>query len=78
MEIVRAVEAYHEAHGEYPETLEEAGVTDDQTPWGAWHYQRNDTQAQPGLPFHLGIFDYGRQGIEMWWRGEEKGWYVDT
>ena|SRR4029077_11069304 len=41
-EIVRVVEAYRSAHGEYPPSLTAAGTQPPKTAWGEWTYHRSD------------------------------------
>jgi hypothetical protein len=71
--LVDAVERYRSDHGEYPPTLEAAGVSPLRTQYGRWKYGRT---ADGG--FALKVGDYGRDEFEMRWSYREKRWFVDS
>jgi len=66
-EIVRVVEVYRSAHGEYPPSLIAAGTQPPKTPWGEWTYHRSDKG------FYLSVGDYGRDGFELYY-SPDVGW----
>ena len=66
-EILRVIDAYHSAHGEYPPALEAAGAHPSKTRWGEWRYTRSDKV------FYLSIGDYGRDGFELYY-SPDVGW----
>ena len=66
-EIVRAIEAHHSAHGEYPPSLDAAGAYPSKTRWGDWTYYPS------GKAFYLSIGDYGRDRFELYY-SPDVGW----
>jgi hypothetical protein len=70
--LVRAIEDYHSAHGEYPPTLEAAGVHPKKTVWGHWEYKRWENR------FTLRVGDYGRYGFLLYYDFPHKDWTRDT
>ena len=66
-EIVRTIEAYRAAHGEYPQSLEAANAPPSKAKWGEWRYSRS------GKVFYLSVGDYGRDGFELYY-SPDVGW----
>jgi hypothetical protein len=67
------LEAWRAAHGEYPSTLEEAGIQVPATPYGPVRYQAYRDAA--GIPrYSLAVGDYVRNGFVDTWRSERGEW----
>ena len=71
--LVDAVERYRAAHGEYPATLEAAGVSAPWTGYGRWEYGRD-----VGGGFYLRVGNYSDHLFLMGWDSREKRWYIDS
>jgi hypothetical protein len=70
--ILAKLEAYKARHGAYPNTLQEAGVTNIRTKYGSWKY----TVRSNGV--HLSVGDYGKHLFTIWWQPDKGTWYTDT
>ena len=71
-DIVAKLEAHKAKYGEYPQTLQEAGVADVQTEYGPWEYTPGDTG------FRLAVGDYGKHLFSISWQPDRGTWYTDT
>ena len=67
-DIVRDIENFRSAHGEYPPSLEAAGGRPAKTQWGDWTYMLNPTEG-----FFLSVGDYGRDCFELYY-SPKVGW----
>ncbi len=72
-QIIQQLEAYHSAHGSYPESLEAAGIRSPRYRCGSFQYQRESPNK-----FTLGIGNYVLDEFEAWWQPDKKSWYWDT
>jgi hypothetical protein len=70
-DIVAKLEAHKAKHGEYPRTLQEAGVAKVQTKYGPWEYTPRDTG------FHLAVGDYSKHLFSISWQPDLGTWYTD-
>ncbi len=73
--LVDQIETFHEQHGRYPFSADEAGLTLPETRWGRWKYLTRDK----GNSFELTIGEYqGLDPFELYWTSENEYWYRDT
>ena len=73
--FVEAIEAYRTAHGNYPTTFGDAGITpaDTATKFGPWIYMHSGTDPS----FEISVGDYGRNNFALWWNSSHPHWYLD-
>ncbi|QEL14247.1 hypothetical protein [Limnoglobus roseus] len=69
--MIAAVERYRTQHGEYPATLEDAGITPPSHGYGPWQYGHNDNS------FWLIVGDYGKDWFVLSYVSGDRGWYLD-
>ena len=70
--LLQQIEAYAAKHnGQYPQTLETAGIKPPKTRWGAWRYSFTEGQV------FVAIGEYGRGGFVLYW-SPRHGWCVDA
>lgn len=73
--LAPALERYRQAHGEYPPTLQAAGLKAPRTPYGPLHYSAG--RSQRGVAEYL--FAYGNNeinGFEALWSTEDGKWEI--
>lgn len=72
-----ALERYRQAHGDYPPTLEAAGIPTPQTRYGPLEYHvRRQKDGTPA--YSVGYGDYITNGFSAWWSSDTKSWFVDS
>lgn len=72
--LVEIVEAFAKNTGGLPMTFDETGMVLPVTHIGQWKYNVNTGDTSP---YYLGVGDYGKQGIHIYWNAECKSWSVD-
>jgi hypothetical protein len=73
-----ALERYRQAHGQYPPTLEAAGIPTPQTEYGPLRYRNQRGPARQGTPYYeIGFGDYIQNGFVAWWDSDSRRWYLD-
>src|SRR5688500_14588765 len=71
-----ALERYRQAHGDYPPTLEAAGIPTPKTEYGPLRYSRE--RAEDGTPsYSISFGDYMDNGFVTWWDSGSRRWYLD-
>lgn len=71
-----ALERYRQTHGDYPPTLQAAGIATPQTEYGPLQYRRERSkEGSPGYVISFG--DYLQNGFVSWWDSGERKWYLD-
>jgi hypothetical protein len=76
-EFAPALERYRQAHGDYPPTLEAAGIATPQTRYGPLEYGAR--REKDGAPtYSIGYGDYIQNGFSAWWDSKSKTWYIDS
>lgn len=69
------LERYRQAHGEYPPTLQAAGIATPATRYGPLQYTpRRATDGTPAYSIAFG--DYFRNGFSAWWESESGKWHL--
>ena len=79
-ELAPVLERYRQAHGEYPPTLQAAGIATPQTLYGPLRYKSG--REYDGLPtYEVSFGDYDRNGFAASYsslNGHEGEWHLDT
>lgn len=71
-----ALERYRQAHGDYPPTLEAAGIATPATEYGPLRYYAR--RSQEGTPFYeISFGDYYDNGFTASFNSERKTWSLD-
>ena len=71
-----ALERYRQTHGDYPPTLEAAGIRTPQTEYGPLQYRRERSKA--GAPqYTISFGDYRDNGFVTWWDSGSRTWSLD-
>ena len=73
-ELLAELENWRNAHGRYPASFDEAGITPEKTAFGRWEYGL-DANAQT---CQLKLGDYDVDGWVLYWRSDERQWRWDT
>ena len=71
--IADQLRQYHQKHGAYPPTLDDADIEASPTFFGPWAYELMDD----GDSCQLSNGDYGRYLFVVFWTPGH-GWYIDT
>lgn len=71
--LIQQLDAYRQAHGRYPPTLEAAGIRPPRYRCGTFTYTL-DADGSCGLS----IGDYARDNFEASWDSNKREWYLDT
>jgi type II secretory pathway pseudopilin PulG len=69
--LVQQIEAYRSAHGEYPQSLEQAHIKAPFTFFGRWQYISTKRDW-----FMLSLGEYDRDDFELRYR-PDSGWYIN-
>jgi hypothetical protein len=71
-----ALERYRETHGDYPPTLEAAGIATPTTEYGPLRYRRH--RSREGTAYYEVSFgDYYDNGFTAFFNSERSKWYLD-
>jgi hypothetical protein len=71
-----ALERYRQTHGDYPATLQAAGIATPQTEYGPLRYHRK--RSREGSPaYEISFGDYGQNGFVTWWDSGTQRWSLD-
>ncbi|HEX2076920.1 MAG TPA: hypothetical protein VHG08_04400 [Longimicrobium sp.] len=72
-----ALERYRQAHGEYPPTLEAAGIATPQTRYGPLRYRSG--RAEDGAAFYsVGFGDWWGNGFDAYFDSRKGTWQIDS
>lgn len=72
-----ALERYRQTHGDYPPTLEAAGIATPLTRYGPLEYEVR--REKDGTPvYSVGYGDYITNGFSAWWSSDKRKWFVDS
>jgi type II secretory pathway pseudopilin PulG len=69
--LVRQIESYRSAHGEYPQSLKQAHIKAPLTFFGRWQYSHFAANS-----FDLSLGEYSRGDFQLRYR-PASGWYLD-
>lgn len=71
-----ALERYRQTHGDYPPTLEAAGIATPRTEYGPLRYHPH--RSKEGVIFYeISFGDYYQNGFTASFRSDRKTWYLD-
>lgn len=75
--MVTALMRYRSAHGHYPASLQEAGISNATTDLGNFEYERKGSGNR--AYFVLAAGDYARDGFVVFWNSEmtPPGWVIE-
>jgi type II secretory pathway pseudopilin PulG len=75
--IIQRLADYKSAHGRYPDTFQEAGITPAITDFGAFEYERHVSEDDEYFIVRVG--DYGRNGFVLFWNSDAtpQGWEIE-
>jgi hypothetical protein len=76
-EFAPALERYRQAHGEYPPTLQAAGIATPQTAYGPLRYRTWRTTDGISI-YEVSFGDYDRNGFIASFNSDRKTWYLDS
>jgi hypothetical protein len=70
------LERYRQTHGDYPPTLEAAGIETPQTEYGPLQYRRE--RSSEGTPqYSISFGHYVNNGFVTWWDSDSRTWSLD-
>ena len=69
--LIQQIEAYRAAHGQYPDSLQQAHIKAPHTFFGRWEYRHFADS------FELCLGEYTRDDFFLRYR-PDRGWYLDT
>jgi hypothetical protein len=71
-----ALERYRQTHGDYPPTLEAAGIPTPETEYGPLRYTRERSKNGPPA-YSIAFGDYIHNGFVTWWDSDSRKWNLD-
>ena len=77
--LITAIEDYRSTYGAYPSTLEAAGISAPQTPYGPIRYSLGCGRWRVDPTWYcLNIAYYDKHGFEMAWDNRSRNWWLDS